>query len=74
MRDVRLTTGTALVVACLVLAGCNPTWTTKGKPNNNAMPMPPGARPVPAPSASERLKASDEAPPANQAAASPSVG
>jgi hypothetical protein len=47
MRHDRLIAGTALVVVCLALAGCNPTWTTEGKPNNNSMPLPPGARKVP---------------------------
>jgi hypothetical protein len=47
MRHDRLTAGTALAFVCLALAGCNPTWTTEGKPNNNSMPLPPGARKVP---------------------------
>lgn len=34
-------------LACLAmlaaLAGCNPTWTKEGKPNDSSMPLPPGA-------------------------------
>ena len=47
MRHDCLIARTALVVVCFTLAGCNPTWTTEGKPNNNSMPLPPGARKVP---------------------------
>lgn len=34
----------AAAMLCLLLGGCNPTWTTKGKPNDSSMPLPPGAK------------------------------
>ena len=67
MRHDRLIAGTALVVVCFTLAGCNPTWTTQGKPNNNSMPLPPGARKVP-----EQESAGQSKPGGSQASASPS--
>lgn len=59
MRHARLIAGTALVVVCLVLAGCNPTWTTEGKPNNNTMPLPPGARKVPEQASTAQAKSAE---------------
>jgi len=64
MRHDRLIAGTALVVVCFTLAGCNPTWTTQGKPNNNSMPLPPGARKVP-----EQASAGQSKPTGSQASA-----
>lgn len=67
MRHDRLIAGTALVVVCFTSAGCNPTWTTEGKPNNNAMPLPPGARKVP-----EQASAGQSKPGGSQASVGPS--
>ena len=32
-------------VVTLALAGCNPTWTKDGAPNDSSMPVPPGGTP-----------------------------
>lgn len=68
MRHDCVNAGTALVVVCLALAGCNPTWTTQGKPNNNSMPLPPGARKVP-----EQESAGESKPGVSQSVRSESV-
>ena len=67
MRHARLIAGTALAIACFMLAGCNPTWTTQGKPNNNSMPLPPDARQVPPKGTAEQSKPADDRPPASPA-------
>jgi len=73
MRHDRLIAGTALVVVCLALAGCNPTWTTEGKPNNNSMPLPPGARKVPEQASAAQTKPTRSQASAGASGASPST-
>ena len=67
MRHARLIAGTALAIACAALTGCNPTWTTQGKPNSNTMPLPPDARQMPAKGTAEQPKPADDPPPASPA-------
>ena len=73
MRHARLIAGTALVVVCFTLAGCNPTWTTQGKPNNNSMPLPPGARKVPEQASAAQTKPRGSQASAGASGASPST-
>jgi hypothetical protein len=73
MRHDRLIAGTALVLVCLALAGCNPTWTTEGKPNNNSMPLPPGARKVPEQASAGQTKPTGSQASAGASGASPST-
>lgn len=67
MRHARLIAATALVITCAVLAGCNPTWTTQGKPNSNTMPLPPDARQTPPRGSAEQPKPADDQPSASPA-------
>jgi hypothetical protein len=32
-----------VIALALAAAGCNPTWTKDGKPNDSSMPLPPAA-------------------------------
>ncbi len=73
MRHDRLIAGAALVVVCLTLAGCNPTWTTQDKPNSNSMPLPPGARKVPEQASAGQSKLAGSQGPAVPSEASPST-
>lgn len=67
MSHARLIAGTALAIACVALTGCNPTWTTQGKPNSNTMPLPPDARQMPAKGTAEQPKPAEDPPPASPA-------
>lgn len=59
----RLACTSIVLFALAALAGCNPTWTKDGKPNDSSMPMPPGASAPQQAGAAPTSSAADPRPP-----------